>query len=143
MPPVDKSALPVMVTTVLSLLSNTAAVGAPVLDYVPRSQAFPYVRLEGGHEINDGSMGQPGKTVWLEAHVFTSDEQDLGTSKATGILSKIRELTYFPTIAPTADFECRGMWVEDVTDAGTEIDAGRTITHHIARIRAWWMPAGS
>lgn len=136
----DKSAIPVMVTTVLGLLSNSAQVGAPVLDYVPRDVAFPYVRVEGAHEINDGAMGQPGKRVTLSCHVFTSDEQDLGSSKATSIVSRIRELTYHPTVAPTSDFRCEGMWVEDVVDVGADVQDGQTIVHFVVDVTAWWMP---
>src|SRR5262249_6721250 len=141
---IDRSAIPVMYTIVLGLLGNAAAVGAPVFDRVPRNQQFPYVHLQSPLELNDGAFGAPGKAVTLDCHVFTSDEADLSSATVTSIVSNIRQLTYFPTVNATPYFTCKGLFTDNVTDAGDEIlQDGQVAKHFIVSVKAWFMPTGA
>jgi hypothetical protein len=139
----DKSAIPLMVTTVLGLLNVsaiTSTLGCAVYDHVPQNAPYPYIALQSPQEINDGAMGSPGKMVFLDAHIFTSDRTDLGSAKVTTIVSKIREQCYFPPVNGAPEFRCGGMFVEDVEDLGDETDQGQTIKHYKTTIKALFVP---
>lgn len=138
-----KSAIPTMVTTVLGLLNVTAintTLGCAVYDEVPRNASFPYIALQSPQELRDDRMSVAGKQVFLEAHIFTSNESDLGSEKVSKIASKVCELTDYPTIAPTSDFKCWALRSDGVIDVGDEVDDGRTVKHYVVTITAFFDP---
>lgn len=141
-----QSAIPAAVTAVLGLLnvsSITSSLGCAVYDHVPQNAAYPYIALQNPVETRDDRFGASGKQVLLFAHVYTSDEQTVGSAQVSAIASKVCELTDYPDIPASfasAGWVCSGVRCENVTDVGDFVD-GATYKHYMVEIRVWVQPA--
>src|SRR5687768_5903862 len=121
----NKSALPYVFPAVLGLLNVsaiTSTLGCAVLDHVPQGQVCPYIVLQSPTENRDDRMGRAGKNITIQAHVHTSSDQVEGSGQVQDIVSKIEELTEYPSLNLTGSgFVATMCRSEDVIDAGDEV----------------------
>jgi hypothetical protein len=132
------SALPVVLDALYAVL-DAAEIGAPVLRCVPQGPTYPYVTLRSATENRSDTFGRKGKTLLVQAHVYTSSEGYAGPGQALAILSQINSALEYAPLSLTG-WDCLVCRPEDCIDAGAEVVDGVTYEHWVQTIRVEVMP---
>jgi hypothetical protein len=133
------SAFPVVSQALLTLLAD-ASLGATVYEYVPQNPDYPHVTLRSITENRLDTFGRAGKSLLLQAHVFTSSAEYAGPGQAHDIIAAISAATNYAPLTLTG-FDCLVCRPEDAFDAGTDTVNGIVYEHYVQTIRVDVMPA--
>jgi hypothetical protein len=139
-----QSALPVFITTVLGLLNVSAittALNCAVYDRLPQGVAYPFIALQSPNELRDDQMGVAGKQCFVDVHVFTHSDGGKGSSQLTAIVSKVCELTDYPTVTGLTGFTCDALRNEGVDITDDEVNQQAVVKHAIVTIHGWFRPS--
>jgi hypothetical protein len=134
------SALASVTDAVYDLLES-ASLNATVYRYIPQNPSYPYVTLRSGVETRQGRFSEAtGKSLLLQAHVFTSSQTYAGAQQALDLVAAISEAMEYAALTVTGwtVVFCRP---EQSLDAGEETVDGVVYQHYIVFIRVEVLPA--
>lgn len=134
------SALGAVTTAVIDTLQSA---GVPVVEYVEQNPQFPYVILQSGVETRAPyRFGQLGKSILLQAHIFTSGDDYAGSEDALDIAADIERATEYASLTVTGwdVVFCRP---EQTIDAGRETINGVPYEHYVVFLRVECVPTGN